>query len=62
MPDHQTPESEEIKVTNKLATVCDDRRAADLFARILNAVRHQRTLDEQRKQDRGGFIEAKENK
>jgi hypothetical protein len=49
----QQPTTENVTVTNQLATVPDSRRAADLFARILQAVREQRAKDECQKQDRG---------
>jgi hypothetical protein len=37
---NETPKPSEV--TNKLTTVADSSRAADLFARILRAVREQR--------------------
>ena len=48
----RTPTTEIVTVTNNLVTVPDNKRAADLFARILRAVREQ-TAEEQRKRRSG---------
>jgi hypothetical protein len=45
---------ENIAVSNRLATVLDAARAADLFARILCAVRAEKT-DQER--NRNGIVE-----
>jgi hypothetical protein len=48
----RTPETEHITIRNSLSTVPDSRRAADLFATILRAVREQTA--EESKQESGG--------
>jgi hypothetical protein len=45
---NQTPTTETVTVKNNLSTVSDSQRAADLFARILRAVREQ--AEEEREQ------------
>jgi hypothetical protein len=42
------PEPEGITVHNRLTTVLDSARAADLFAEILQAVRNQKRINEAR--------------
>ena len=42
------PEPESITVHNRLTTVRDSARAADLFAEILQAVRNQKRINEAR--------------
>jgi hypothetical protein len=44
--------TEAVTVKNNLVTVADSKRAADLFARILRAVREQ-TEEDKRKRNRG---------
>ena len=48
----QKPPTEHVIVQNNLTTVPDSKRAADLFSRILRAVREQ-SEEDQRKQDSG---------
>jgi hypothetical protein len=52
---NQTLESEDtpLMVDNRLSTVVDTSRAADLFATILRAVREERAEEERRKQPTG---------
>jgi hypothetical protein len=55
--DHHTL-AETIRVKTDLTTVYDDRRACDLFARILRAVREQKADDEKRKRNGVDATEA----
>ncbi len=48
----QTPVTEVVTVKNNLVAVPDSRRAADLFSRILQAVREQ-AAEEQQEQASG---------
>jgi hypothetical protein len=41
-----------IRVNNRLATVPDSERAADLFSRILRAVRAERAVREEKRNGR----------
>jgi hypothetical protein len=43
---------DDIAVNNKLSTVVDTKRAADLFARILRAVREQTAEDARKRNSR----------
>jgi hypothetical protein len=43
------PEPENVTVRNNLSTVVDNQRAADLFARVLRAVREQTQEDEEKR-------------
>ena len=45
------PEPESIMVHNRLITVRDSARAADLFAEMLRAVRNQKRINEARAHD-----------
>jgi hypothetical protein len=56
MPERKQPETERVSVTNNLETVLDTARAADLFARIVRAVREQRAEDEEKRKN--GFKPA----
>jgi hypothetical protein len=52
MPNKQ-PITESVTVNNMMTTVPDTQRAADLFARILRAVREQGAEDEKQRQKSG---------